>query len=770
MLYKYNMPEATLARPQIEPAPVRRVENVTVPQRVVEELPIAREKEAIQKALRENDRIIVVGETGSGKTTMLPSFIQEVLAEEDPSAIMVVTQPRRLAARSVANFVASKLGTDIVGYHYKGESTVTDKTKINFTVDGSLLNELRRDPLLRTKKAVMVDEVHERSIDIDIELALLKRAQEERKRLGLPALKLIVASATLDQGKLANYLPGAASFNVEGRAFPIADHFSDHEIEREDIMTEAAKVAYSIVVDTTKTGDILIFMPGKMEIDKTISELERFIEDKSIELIPLMGGEQDAKSQDKIYSNNGKRKIIVSSAVAKTSITVPNVRHVILSGLVRTNVYDKDTGLTSLQTIEQTKADWAQERGRGGRTAAGDAYYLFTREQHERRENFPLPEVQRADLTALILRMKDMGIDDIHGFEFIDHPGQQPIDQAIETLKKLGALDKEGKITEIGKQMAELPLDPRFARMLVEAKKRGCAEAISILIGFLSNRKSVFTYNPRESRFQDKYAEFLVPNSDYLTLLNIWDSYVENNTDKEHNKQWTKDHDLSETMLYEATRTKNELLREELLRELGISRKNNKIGLNNPELVQEIHKCIAAGFMDQLLVPGSDGTYELANGRKTGIMIDRSSVLLGQRDLMIIPGSLRTQERTGTTFAGLNIVVDKALLKEVAPYLYEEERQLEEAVAQVEPIQNIENATTVAEVDNQAQEQVQRQELPVQNTVQSVVPNIRVERSLGTVIKEAVASINNSFKSFISNVKSSISSLWGRIKNFLKIK
>lgn len=638
-----------------------------------EMLPIAQHEQEIKQALQTHDEVIVVGQTGSGKTTKLPLYMYDVVSALDPNAKVIVTQPRRLAARKLALTVQKEVGVGKAGYRYKNSqedsrkrrdgNKITEETKLVFTVHRSLVNELQKDPLLSEYTAAMVDEVHDRTIDIDIELALLKQAQAKRKQFGLKPLKIVCASATLDQEKLGAYFDRASQFDVEGRLWPVTDHFADSPIEREDMMSEAAKKAAEIITNPQKAGDILIFMPGKAEIEKTIAELGKYVSTDTIDIIPLMGGEQDAEQQDKAFEKTGRRKIIVATNVAETSITIDTVTAVIDSGLMKSNIYDSRTGITSLQVVEHTKSNWKQRKGRAGRVAAGDAYALFTEEQLDARSEYPAPEMQRTNLTELVLQMKNMGIHNISDFDFLDHPGRTNIENAIQTLQQLGALDKTGTITEIGSQMAEIPLDPHYSRMLVEAKNRDCVEPVSVLIGFLSNtRKSVFQFNPKTERFAQKYAEFVNPNSDFLTLLNVWNANVQNYASKEANVAWTEAKGLNRKALLDVGRTKNDILREEYIRDLNISRKHAEVDMSDPAVLEAIQKSVAAGFLDQVLVRQRNGTYTLQNGKKTGIEIDRKSALKGQEPEMLVSGNITFVEQIKKTFANLNQRVTQQML------------------------------------------------------------------------------------------------------------
>ncbi len=672
-------------------------------------LPMAKAAREFGKVVTMHDRIILDAQTGSGKTIVAPVLVYETIIQDDPDARIIVTQPRRIAARSNATFVSEQLGKNLVGYRYKGEDTTTPDTRITFTVDDSLLNELQKDPLLRKYRVVFADEAHDMTARKYVQFALLKKAQDERKRLGLKPLKIVFASATLDKQKFLDYFPGAIPFPVEGRSFPVDPYYSTHEIEQEDLPSEAAKKAMELIPKLKETDKILIFMKGKTEIDETIKELgqrlkEQF-KDEDIDLISLMGGEQVAQDQDKIYLK--KKQIIVATNVAEASITVPGVTVVIDSGLMNVMVYDKETGLTSLQTLPHTKSNMTQRAGRAGRIEAGEAHYLFTKGQAEARPESMDPEILTTDLTEIVLKLKSIGVDDISSFDFMDKPSEQSIAAAIDTLQKLGALDAHGAITEIGKQMEELPVDPHFARMLIEAKQRDCVEAVSILVGFLSERRGVFAYNPRTEDFEKKYAAYIDKDSDFLTLLNVWNAYLENGGTRQ-GRSWAQkpEQGLSPSVLYNVATAKNELLQDDFF---GGQRTGRNQPIDIAAQREAIEACVAAGFMDRLLVK-SGNTYGLANGKRDGITIDRSSALAHEHPARIVSGVIRVRE--GRAVAGINQKVTEELIHEVAPYLKEMEvlkkeleRQRRAAVAEAVRITEVKHEQPVHHAQTQHHEQ-----------------------------------------------------------------
>lgn len=491
-------------------------------------LPIALNRKRVRDLIRTNDTVILEADTGSGKSTIAPALSLHELLLDNPNAKVLVTQPRRLATESISEFVGEKIGDEFVDYQYKGHRITKSNSRIQFTVEQSLLNALVMDETLSDYDLVMIDEVHERSISIDILLPLLKRAQKLRKEQRKNPLKVVLASGTMDATLLSNYFGEAHQEHIEGRAYKVDQFFSDVDIPLPQIPQAAAKKAKELVIDEKEKGDILIFMPGKWEIDTTKEEIQKLITDPNIEIVTIMGGDQDGDPYKKINNNPGnKQRIYIATDAAETSITIPKITAVIDSGLMRKMVYDAGTQVTTLETLPHTIANWLQRIGRAGRVMEGKGYALFTKKDLEKRDKNQQAEFLRADLTPQILKMKAIGIQDVHNFDYIEHPGNERINQAILSLQLLGALDKNGNLTPLGKEMATIDEDPRYARLLIEARNRDCLAEASLLLGFIKNKSSIFKFNRKRENFQSKYADVIDPNSDFITILNVWNAYMD---------------------------------------------------------------------------------------------------------------------------------------------------------------------------------------------------------------------------------------------------
>lgn len=575
------------------------------------------------------------------------------MGEEDKIAI---TQPRRVAARSVARYVAEQAGSrvgDEVGYNIRFEDRTTEGTRVNFMTDGILLRKIQEDPLLKEYMAVMVDEVHERSLNIDFILSLLKQVQKKREEAGLPPLKIVVTSATLEKEKLAAYFDGSPVVEVPGRLHPVDVHYEERTPHD---YTEAAAQKVQDIVQGGKEGDILIFMPGTKEIDQTIKKIEALgIQD--IDILPLHG-QLSPEDQDRIFSPSGRRKVIVSTNVAETSVTVPGVRHVIDSGLIKQVEFDPETGIESLTVRQHAKSGCVQRAGRAGRVAPGDCHRLYSENDFNDRREFQLPEIQRSNLAHVVLTMKKMGIENVEEFDFIDPPDSNTLNQAINTLKTLGALDEQGQMTEIGNLMAELPLEPHVARMVIEANKYGCVEQVCTIAAFLGGRYVFNRPRDKQSEADMAHGQFKVEGSDFLTLLNVWRQAEE----KKFNESWARDNFLSIRVLKEAREIRNQLFR--ALKRNGIRAEEN----DDPEAVG---KSIAAGLVGNLMEYSSRHSYRMVGNNSGGYYIHPSSVTFGGNHPQFVVAAEIIQ--TDKTYARGCQVIKPEWIHEIAPQLVREE-------------------------------------------------------------------------------------------------
>ena len=518
-------------------------------------LPVAQFENQIATSIEEFSNTIVIGRTGSGKTTQIPLIILKNLERWNLSDKfkVAITEPRRLAATSVSKYVSAHIGEQIaetVGYKIRFDDSTTASTVLNFMTEGILLREMESDPLLMSYAYIMVDEAHERNLNTDFILGLVKDIQKKRRNQKLTPLKIIVTSATLQRIKFEEYLAKDAkeplsSIIVPGRTFEIEKHLL--KIEPKNYILEAVDRVLKIE-QSGKPGDILIFMPGKFEIAKVIKEVEFLNIKHNLNLLTIpVHAELPIEEQEKIFAPTLERKVVVSTNVAETSITVPNVVFVIDSGLVRQMDYNPVTQIKSLVLKEHAKKGLEQRMGRAGRVKNGVYYGLYTKKSLANRQEFQTPEIQRSNLAEVVLKMKSINIDDIYGFDFIDKPPKKLMIDAEQELKSIDALDMVGNITDLGKFFVQLPLNPKIANLLYLANKNDCLEPMVVISSFLEI-KPVFvkltnevlsTYLEKQNKDitdinlekelaigRYKQDQFKSKFSDFETFLNIWDSWA----------------------------------------------------------------------------------------------------------------------------------------------------------------------------------------------------------------------------------------------------
>ena len=505
-------------------------------------LPVFGVKEELLTVIRDNQVVIIVGETGSGKTTQMTQYLRDDGLTE--FGMIGCTQPRRVAAMSVARRVAEEVGCEVgddVGYAIRFEDCTSEKTKIKYMTDGVLLRESLREPDLDSYSAIVMDEAHERSLHTDVLLGLLRTVVAEKRR----DLKLIVTSATLNAEKFAAFFGGNAPvFHIPGRTFPVEKYFA--KTPTEDYVDAAVKQALQIHL-SFPPGDILIFMTGQEDIEATctaIAEKIATVDDAVPPLLLLpMYSQLPADLQGKIFQAAEKnvRKCVVSTNVAETSLTVDGVKYVVDSGFCKLKVYNPRIGMDALQVTPVSRANAAQRAGRAGRTGPGFCYRLYTERQF-REELLPsqVPEIQRTNLGNVVLLLKSLGVDNLLDFQFMDPPPRDNILSSMYQLWVLGALDNLGHLSRLGKQMAEFPLDPPLAKMLLfaafdnnntdkkkkdhEVPQQCSAEALTV-VSALSVPTIFFRPKDREEESDAVREKFFVPESDHLTLLNVYQQW-----------------------------------------------------------------------------------------------------------------------------------------------------------------------------------------------------------------------------------------------------
>jgi ATP-dependent helicase HrpA len=479
-----------------------------------ESLPVVGKRGEIVAAIRDNPVIVVVSETGSGKTTQLPKMVAEALA--GTTRRIGCTQPRRIAAASVSKRVAEELKSPLgtfVGYQVRFEDKTSKDTRIKFMTDGILLAETQGDPDLRQYDALILDEAHERSLNIDFLLGYLKRLLDRRRDL-----KLVISSATLDAGAFATFFSGAPVIQAEGRTFGVEEFFLPPYDDEE--LTRHVPRAVDWLTDVDPTGDVLVFLPGEREIRDCADALDGR-KYRNTEILPLFA-RLGLGDQQRIFNPGHKRRIILATNVAETSLTIPGIVSVVDSGLARVSRWSPGRGVQRLQIEEVSQASARQRKGRCGRLREGVCVRLYSEENLQERAEFTDPEIRRSSLAGVILRMKSLGLPDIEDFPFLDPPAPKAISEGYRTLREVSALDKDKQLTESGRLMARMPVDPRLARMLLEARHEHClAEILPVVSGLESN-------DPKERPAEKTkeadaaHARWKDAESDFRGMLRLW--------------------------------------------------------------------------------------------------------------------------------------------------------------------------------------------------------------------------------------------------------
>ncbi|QRV92171.1 Helicase associated domain (HA2) [Ceratobasidium sp. AG-Ba] len=499
-------------------------------------LPIYAFREKLLEAIEGNQVLIVVAETGSGKTTQLPQYLHE--AGYTKGGLKVgCTQPRRVAAMSVAARVAEEMGTKVgyeVGYSIRFEDCTSDKTVLKYMTDGMLLREFLTEPDLAGYSALIIDEAHERTLSTDILFALVKDIARFR-----PELRLLISSATMDANKFSEYFDDAPIFYVPGRRYPVDIHYTP---QPEANYLHAAITTVFQIHTTQPRGDILVFFTGQDEIDTAMENLQetaRALGNKVAELIvcPIYAN-LPSEMQAKIFepTPEGARKVVLATNIAETSITIDGVVFVIDPGFVKQNSYNPRSGMASLVVVPCSRASANQRAGRAGRIGPGKAFRLYTKwaYSNELEEN-TVPEIQRTNLGMVVLLLKSLGINNLIEFEFMDPPPGETLMRALELLYALGALNDRGELTKLGRRMAEFPVDPMLSKTIIASEEYACTDEVLSIISMLSESSSLF-YRPKDKKMHaDKARQnFVKSGGDHFTLLNIWEQWSETN----YSQQW----------------------------------------------------------------------------------------------------------------------------------------------------------------------------------------------------------------------------------------
>lgn len=509
-----------------------------------ESLPVFKYRSEFLKIVEENQVVIIVGETGSGKTTQLPQYLHEAGYSKDSvtgkAKIIACTQPRRVAAMSVAKRVAQEMNVPLgneVGYTIRFEDNTNENTIIKYMTDGMLLREFLTNPELDKYSCIMIDEAHERTLSTEIILSLLKDIILHRKDL-----KLLIASATINADKFSAFFNSAPIFSIPGRRFPVDIHYTKNP--EANYVQAAITTIFQIHTTQELPGDILVFLTGQDEIELMELSLQEAISELKLQnqlIVNSIYANLPAELQAKIFEPTppNSRKIILATNIAETSITIDGIKYVIDPGYVKQNVYNPVTGMESLVVVPCSRASANQRAGRAGRLGPGKCFRMYTKWSfYNELDLNPVPEILRVNLTGVVLLLLSLGVNDLLHFDFMDPPSTDSIIKSLELLYSLGALNSKGQLTKTGRLMVLFPLDAMFSKSLITSLKLGVLEDALSILSMLSESGNLF-YRPKEKREQaDKTREaFFHESGDHLTLLNIYETWVSSG----YSVQWCED-------------------------------------------------------------------------------------------------------------------------------------------------------------------------------------------------------------------------------------
>ncbi|CCW64866.1 unnamed protein product [Phytomonas sp. EM1] len=578
---------------------------------VRKKLPIYEAKQSIQKLIHRYQTILLVGETGSGKTTQVPQFVLEM----NPEYGIACTQPRRVAATSVSERVADEMDVNLgeeVGYSIRFDDMSSAKTRLKYLTDGMLLREAMIDPLLGKYSVIVLDEAHERTVSTDILIGVIKQLLPKR-----PDLRVIVMSATLEEKRFQQYFPEAPLVHVSGRMFGVKMYYS--RAPEANYVEAAIRTATQIHLYEGE-GDILIFLTGEDEIETTVERLQNGIQMAEhssanchrgpVNVLPLYSALPPSQ-QRKVFLPNSKgtRKIVVATNVAETSLTIDGIVFVIDCGFSKQKVFNPKLRVESLLVTPISQASAQQRSGRAGRTKPGKCFRLYTVKSFET-ALLPntYPEILRCNLGSIVLNMKKMGIEDLVNFDFVEPPAPETLMRALELLNYIGALDDDGNLTLIGNQISEFPVDPEMASMLYNSPEYGCSDDIARISAMLSVQNPFVT----PSNNQRGYAlssrdQFYHQTGDHLALLNVFNSYYERNR---QNPTWCKENYLNPRVMKQAVNIYHQL--SSIMKRIGLNicstytsewRKvsNDATDKNmNLEFANEIRRAIVKGYFTKI--------------------------------------------------------------------------------------------------------------------------------------------------------------------------
>ncbi len=628
-------------------------------------LPILEKKTEIISLIQKHQVVVIAGETGSGKTTQLPKMCVE--SGQGREGKIGCTQPRRVAATSIARYLSSEVVEceHAVSYKIRFDTNDSDSAWIKIMTDGILLAEIHEDPYLYEYDTIIIDEAHERSLNIDFILGYLKTLLPKR-----PDLKIIISSATIDTESFARFFDNAPIVEVSGRMYPVTLYYQPIDKEKEEAgditIIDAAIESAKFIFESDDTGDVLIFMPGEADIREAIDRLNGASWCQA-DVMPLFS-RLSSLEQNRIFENK-QRKVIVATNIAETSITVPGIRYVIDTGLARISRYcsRSKTKRLPIESVSQSSAE--QRKGRCGRVQDGICIRLYSQEDFELRDKFTAPEIKRSDLAEVILRLAALEMGDIETFPFMDAPSRSAIRDGIQTLIELGAMDKGKKLTELGWELAKIPTDPRMGRILLAALQEDSLSEVLVIASALSIQ------DPRERPFESAskadecHRQFMDKNSDFLSFWNLWSHFHRTWAQlKTQNKMRKFCHQnfLSYTRMTEWCDLHDELY--DLLQDSGKLKLNPSSGT-----YQSIHKAILSGFLGHICHKKEKNIYYARQNQE--VMLFPGSALFNEGSEWIVAAEIvETSKLFARTLAKIDVSWIEPLAHHLVEYTYTDAR------------------------------------------------------------------------------------------------
>lgn len=646
-----------------------RKENTSVPVEVQRKhLPIYQAREQLINQLRQLHSAVLIGETGSGKTTQIPQYLFE--AGIGRQGLVAITQPRRVAAISLATRVSEEkrcqLGK-LVGYTVRFEDVTSAETKLKFMTDGMLLREAIGDPLLQRYTVVILDEAHERTVHTDVLFGVVKAAQKKRREQNKFSLKVIIMSATMDVDLFSQYFNNAPVLYLEGRQHPIKIFYTKQP--QTDYLQAALISLFQIHQEAPSSHDILVFLTGQEEIEamaRTSRDIAKHLPDScgQMVVIPLYASLPHTQQLRVFHTApKGCRKVILSTNIAETSITISGIKFVVDTGMVKAKRYNPDSGLEVLAVQRVSKAQAWQRTGRAGREDSGVCYRLYTEDQFDQFNNMTVPEIQRCNLASVMLQLLALRIPNVLTFDFMSKPSPEAVRAAIEQLDLLGAverMDDQVTLTPMGKKMASFPLEPRFAKTILLSSQFHCTEEVLTIVSLLSVDSVLYNPPSRRDDVLSVRRKFISNEGDHMTLLNIYWAFK----NVKGNKDWCRENFVNSRNMALVSEVRSQL--RETCMKLGMAMESSRTDTAN------IRRCLAHGLFMNAAELQPDGSYYTLHTHQL-VSIHPSSVLFQGKPAYVVFNELL---HTSKCYMRDLCLVDPDWLHDAAPQYFRRKLRL----------------------------------------------------------------------------------------------